>query len=76
MTIRKLRIIEFVLIGLIFNALDNIIAVKYAAGAELNFDVLSRIFIFVVPFAILSELVVDHPDFWKKIMKFFKTEIR
>ena len=76
MTIRKLRIIEFLLIGLIFNSLDNIIAVKYAAGAELNLDVLSRIFIFVVPFAILSELIVDHPDFWKKVMKFFKVEIR
>ena len=75
-TIRKLRIIEFLLIGLIFNSLDNIIAVKYAAGAELNLDVLSRIFIFVVPFAVLSELIVDHPDFWKKVMKFLKIEIR
>lgn len=76
MTIRKLRIVEFILIGLFFNALDNIVAVKYAAGAELNSDVLWRIFVFVIPFAVLSELVVDHPDFWKKIMRFFKVEIR
>ena len=76
MTIRKLRIIEFLLIGLIVNSLDNIIAVKYAAGAELDLGTLVRIFLFVVPFAILSELVVDHPDFWKKIMKFLKIELR
>lgn len=76
MTIRKLRIIEFIIIGLVVNSLDNIIAVKYAAGAELSWGILTRIFLFVVPFAILSELVVDHPEFWKKIMRFFKVEIR
>lgn len=76
MTIRKLRIIEFVLIGLFFNALDNVIAVKYAAGAELDWNVLARIFIFVVPFAILSELVVDHPNFWKKTLRFLRIEIK
>ena len=75
MTIRKLRIIEFIIIGLVVNSLDNVIAVKYAAGAELNWGILARIFIFVVPFAILSELIVDHPEFWKKIMRFLKVEL-
>lgn len=75
MTIRKLRIIEFLIIGLVVNSLDNVIAVKYAAGAELTWDILGKIFIFVVPFAILSELVVDHPKFWKSVMKFLKVEI-
>ncbi|MEK7659165.1 MAG: hypothetical protein AAB338_00705 [Patescibacteria group bacterium] len=76
MTIRKLRIIEFVIIGLIANSLDNIIAIKFAAGVQLTPAVLARIFLFVVPFAILSELIVDHPNFWKKIMKFLKIEIQ
>ncbi len=76
MTINKLRIIEFLLIGLIVNSLDNIIAIKYAAGAELNWDVLVRVFLFVVPFAVLSELVVDHPNFWKKVMRFLKIEVK
>lgn len=75
MTTRKLRIIEFVIIGLVANSLDNILAIKFAAGAELNLAVLARIFLFVIPFAILSELIVDHPSFWKKIMRFLKVEI-
>ena len=76
MTSKKLRIIEFLIIGLAVNTLDNIVAVKYGAGAPLNWQILGKIFLFVVPFAILSELIVDHPDFWKKVMKFLKIEIR
>ena len=76
MTIKKLRIIEFIIIGLIANSLDNIVAIRFAAGAELTPAVLGRIFLFVVPFAVLSELIVDHPDFWKKVMKFLKLEIK
>jgi len=76
MTIRKLRIIEFVIIGLIANSLDNIIAIRFAAHAALTPAVLARLFLFVVPFAILSELIVDHPDFWKKVMKFLRIEIK
>lgn len=76
MTIRKLRVIEFIIIGLIANSLDNIIAIRYAAGAALTPEVFARLFLFVIPFAILSELIVDHPSFWKKIMKFLKIEIR
>ena len=75
MSINKLRIIEFVIIGLVANSLDNIVAIRFAAGAELTPAVLGKIFLFVVPFAVLSELIVDHPDFWKKVMKFFKIEI-
>ena len=76
MTMRKLRIIEFIIIGLLANSLDNIVAIRFAAGAELTPAILARIFLFVVPFAILSELIVDHPSFWKKIMKSLKIEIR
>lgn len=76
MTTKKLRIIEFIVIGLIANSLDNIVAIRFAAGASLTPAVFAKIILFVVPFAILSELVVDHPSFWKKIMKFLKVEIR
>lgn len=76
MTIRKLRILEFVIIGLIANSLDNIIAIRYAAKTALTPEVLVRLFLLVIPFAILSELIVDHPKFWKKVMKFLKIEIK
>ncbi|MBI4117412.1 MAG: hypothetical protein HY451_01885 [Parcubacteria group bacterium] len=76
MTVRKLRIIEFIIIGLVANSLDNIIAIRFAAGASLTPAVLAKLFLFVIPFAILSELIVDHPNFWKRIMKFLKIEIK
>lgn len=76
MTLKKLRIIEFIIIGLIANSLDNIVAIRYAAKATLTPAVLARLFLLVIPFAILSELIVDHPKFWKKIMKFLKIEIK
>lgn len=76
MTTRKLRIIEFIIIGLVANSLDNIIAIRYAAKAALTLDVFIKLFLFVIPFAILSELIVDHPNFWKKIMRFLKIEIK
>lgn len=76
MTTRKLRIIEFIIIGLIANSLDNIVAIRYAAKAALTPAVLAKLFLFVIPFAILSELIVDHPKFWKKVMKFLKIEIK
>ncbi len=76
MTINKLRIVEFIIIGLIANSLDNIVAIRFAAGAELTPAVLGKIFLLVIPFAILSELIVDHPDFWKKVMKFLKLKIK
>ena len=76
MTVRKLRIIEFIIIGLIANSLDNIIAIRFAAKVSLTPAVLAKLFLFVIPFAILSELIVDHPNFWKKIMKFLKIEIK
>ncbi len=76
MAINKLRIIEFIIIGLVANSLDNIVAIRFAAGAELTLAVLGKIFLLVIPFAVLSELIVDHPDFWKKVMKFLKLEIK
>jgi len=76
MTTRKLRILEFIIIGLIANSLDNIVAIRYAAGVSLTPAVFAKLFLFVVPFAILSELIVDHPNFWKKVMKFLKIEIK
>lgn len=74
MTIKKLRIIEFLVIGLALGVLEDAIAIKSATGTAINFSVLKVAFIVALPFAILSELIVDHPDFWKKVMRFLKID--
>lgn len=76
MTYNTLRILEFVLIGLLMNTIDNLIAVKYGAGVSINLEILWKIFLLVLPFAVLSELIVDHPNFWKKVMKLLKIELK
>lgn len=76
MTIRKLRIIEFLVIGLVLGVLEDVIAIKSATGAEINFGVFWIAFLVAFPFAVISELVVDHPNFWKKVMRILKIEIK
>lgn len=76
MTIRKLRIIEFLIIGLTLGVAEDLIAIKSATGAEIDFRVFWAAFLVAFPFAVLSELVVDHPNFWKKVMKFFRIKIK
>lgn len=75
MTIRKLRIIEFLVIGLVLGVAEDLIAIKSATGATIDFGVFRIAFLVALPFAVLSELVVDHPKFWKSIMKFLKVEM-
>lgn len=76
MTVRKLRIVEFLVIGLAMGITEDLIAIKSATGARIDFNVFWIAFLVAFPFAVISELVVDHPNFWKKIMKFPKIEIR
>jgi len=76
MTIRKLRIIEFLIIGLAMGVVEDLIAIKSATGVEIDFGVFWIAFLVAFPFAILSELVVDHPNFWKKTLRFLRIEIK
>ncbi len=76
MTIRKLRIIEFLIIGLAMGIFEDLIAIKSATGVKIDFGVFWIAFLVAFPFAIISELIVDHPNFWKKVMKFLKIEIK
>ena len=64
---KKLRIIEFLLIGVLFGLIEDIIAVKAVSDAIINPRVILTILAVAVPFAIVSELIVDHPRFWIRV---------
>ena len=70
----KLRILEFVVAGLILDLTENIISIKLTTDAELNFKVFLIAFLVVIPFAILTELIIDHPEFWNKVLRLKKYE--
>mgnify|MGYP001583960740 CR=1 FL=1 len=49
--------------------LEDLIAVALATDATINFHVIGVVFLVALPFAFLSEIVVDNPRFWEKIWK-------
>lgn len=62
-----LRVLEFFVIGVVFGVTEDFIAIKFAAGATSTWETLKVAFWVALPFAIFSELVVDHPNFWRKL---------
>lgn len=65
--LKKLRIIEFLAIGVIMGTIEDLIAVSLATDAAIDLRVIWVVFLVALPFAFLSEVVVDHPRFWEKI---------
>ena len=68
----KLRILEFVIAGLVLDLTENIISIKLATDAELNWQVFLIAFLVVIPFAIITELIIDHPEFWNRVLRLKK----
>lgn len=62
---KTLRIIEFLVIGVIAGVIEDVLAVEAVAHIRITPKVLLIILGIAVPFAALSELVVDHPRFWE-----------
>jgi len=78
MKLRKkhIRIIEFLVIGVVVGVIEDLIAVFFATGAQITFDVFWVVLAVAVPFAFLSEVVVDHPRFWELFFKPHEEDMR
>ena len=61
---RWLRIIEFLIIGVLLGVIEDIIAILLATDASFSWRIVFVAFFVALPFAFFSELVVDHPRFW------------
>lgn len=73
-TSTKLRIIEFIIAGLVLDLIENVISIKLTTGAELTKEVFIVAALVVIPFAILTEVIIDHPNFWYRSFKIKKKE--
>ncbi len=71
---RTIRFLEFALIGVIMGTIEDSLAVYFVTGESVTFDTLWIIVLVALPFAFLSEYVVDHPKFWEKLKIFKKDE--
>lgn len=60
---RLTRLIEFFIIGVAMGVTEDLIAIVLATNAEIRPHVIGIVVLVAVPFAILSELVVDSSKF-------------
>lgn len=65
MSERKLQFIEFLVVGVLIGVIEDVLAIFFATGARINLRVIWIAFLVALPFAIFSELIVDHPKFWE-----------
>ncbi len=62
----KFRILEFIIAGLLLDLIENIVTVKFATHEQITWKIVSVAFVVVIPFAVITEIVIDHPKFWER----------
>lgn len=71
---KVIRFLEFAIIGVVMGTIEDSIAVYFVTGEKVTFDTVWIIVLVALPFAFISEYVVDHPKFWEKLNIFKKEE--
>jgi hypothetical protein len=64
----KIRLIEFFIVGVLFGIAEDLLAISLATDGVFEWKYLGIAAIVAIPFAFLSEIVVDHPNFWKHFL--------
>lgn len=57
------RFLEFFIVGVVFGVVEDVIAILLATDAKFEPRILAIAFFVAFPFAVVSELVVDHDKF-------------
>jgi len=65
---KTLRFVEFLLVGILMGLLEDLLAIFFATDAEISWSVIWVVLLVAIPFAAISELIVDHPRFWEGIL--------
>ncbi len=66
------RILEFLIVGLLFGVIEDIIAISLATDKVIDLKVLLITFAAAFPFAFISELVIDHDKVQQFLKKYLK----
>lgn len=62
--------------GVVSNMADNLLTLSFIGKININIKILLITLAIVIPFAIIEELIVDHPSFWRNVRKIFGVKIR
>lgn len=66
------RFLEFFIVGLALGVVEDLIAITLVTGETINFRVFVIAFFVAFPFAVFSELIVDHDKFKDLMRRWFK----
>lgn len=66
------RFLEFLIVGVIFGVIEDVIAISLATDHAIDSKVIMITLLAAIPFAIISEIVVDHEKFRNFLRKKFK----
>lgn len=66
---KTLQFVEFLIIGVVVGLTEDLLAIFFATDAKITWHVVWIVLLIAIPFAILSELVVDHPRFWELLFR-------
>lgn len=69
-----MRITEFVIMGIILGMIEDLLAITFATDSAITFKTVSIVFLSALPFAIISELIVDSEKFNNFMKKIFKVK--
>lgn len=66
------RFLEFFIVGLVLGVLEDLIAISLATEKSIDFRMFVIAFFVAFPFAVFSELIVDHNKFKQLMGRWFK----
>ena len=68
------HLVEFFVVGLVMGVTEDLLAIRFATEVAITWEVFKVSFLVALPFAIISELVVDFGVFRKFLFKNQKKE--
>jgi len=74
MKISRLRLLEFFIVGLALGVMEDLIAIWLATDSYIDLRVILIAALVALPFAIISEIIVDQKRFPKFIKNLLKIE--
>lgn len=69
-----MRLTEFFVMGLVLGIIEDLLAIRFATDSPITWRTVGVVFIAALPFAIISELIVDSKRFNKFMSKIFKVK--
>ena len=70
---RRLEVIfEFLIFGIVIGIAEDLIAIKFAAGASITLRVIGLVILIAIPFAFIGEVIFDRIDFARIFKRIFE----